>query len=174
VAVGGTFANGVKTAAYGYLFNHLMHITGGRNTGSRNIFGHTALAVEGSGVFSYGNDTGLGSDPLAYIESQSKLRDQVITIVPTTPEQDASALHYFMSKPGLNSVDLIDTCACRSNGAATAAGLPGASVPSLPSSVAANALTVQGAQTFFIPRGGSIPAQLSGIIRQRFTPPNIP
>ncbi|KQU90987.1 hypothetical protein ASC78_18525 [Variovorax sp. Root318D1] len=153
--------------------NDLMHITGRRRRDSNNIFGHTALAVQGAGVYSYGNDTPLGSGPLSYIQSQSTLRDQVITVVPRTPSQDEAAYQYFISRPGMNSVDLIDTCACRSNDAAVAAGLTSAFIPSLPISVAVTATNAPGSQTFYIPRGGEIPPALLEII-QRFQPLNVP
>ena len=57
---------------------HHMVVTGGRREAT-NPFGHTAIGVTGAGIYSYGNNTPLGSSPLSYLESQSLLRDQLVT-----------------------------------------------------------------------------------------------
>jgi hypothetical protein len=149
-----------------------MHVTGGVRE-STNPFGHSALAVEGAGMFSYGNSTPLGSDPLAYIAAQSELRDQQITIIPTTPEQDAAALDYFVGKPGMNSVGIIDNCVVRCNEALGSAGIQNNAAP-FPGSLARETMQIPGAQTYYILKGGQIPQALVDTIRQRFTPPNVP
>ena len=69
----------------------LVVVTGGRREAT-NPFGHTALGVTGAGIYSYGNNTPLGSSPLSYLDSQSQFRDQQVTIIPRTPEQDRAAL----------------------------------------------------------------------------------
>jgi hypothetical protein len=56
-------------------------VTGGSRERS-NPFGHTAVGVTGSGIYSYGNNTALGSGPMAYISDQAKYTDQTITIIP--------------------------------------------------------------------------------------------
>jgi hypothetical protein len=66
-------------------------VTGGRREAT-NPFGHTGIGVSGAGIYSYGNNTPLGSSPLGYLESQRLLRDQLVTIIPRTPEQDQAAL----------------------------------------------------------------------------------
>ncbi|EJL79761.1 RHS repeat-associated core domain protein containing protein [Polaromonas sp. CF318] len=167
---GGKFRNGAATAAFGYLFNNLMHITGGMRERT-NPFGHSALAVEGAGMFSYGNNTLLGSDPLAYISKQSELRDQQITIIPTTAEQDAAALSYFAGKPGKNSVGIIDNCVVRTNEALGAAGISN-NAAAFPGSLARETMKIPGAETYYIPKGGQIPQALIDTIKQRFAPPN--
>jgi hypothetical protein len=170
---GGKFANGALTGAFGYLFNNLLHVTGGQRYDSKNFFGHTGLAVEGAGMFSYGNDTGLGSDTLTYLTSQSEVRDQTVTLIPTTPQQDATALRYFVRKPGMNSVGYLDNCAVRTNEAIWLTGNQiGPEV--FPSTLAGQTSAMPGAGTWFIPRGAPIPADLAQIVRQRFTPPNVP
>lgn len=166
---GGDARQGAFTAAYAHLFNDLMHITGEQKPGSYNIFGHTAVAVEGAGVYSYGNDTPLGSDVLQYINDQSKMRDQWVTIVPRSVAQDEGALRYLASKPGMNSVNLIDTCAVRSDGAVRAAGLTVSKVSWLPEATRNEAMSQPGASTFFIPKGGVIPQGLIDTAR-RFNP----
>jgi RHS repeat-associated protein len=169
---GGQFANGAVTAAMGYLFNDLMQITGGMKD-TKNPFGHTALAVEGAGLFSYGNDTPLGSDPLAYITKQAEMRDQLVTIIPTTREQDAAAVEYFSTKPGMNSVGTFDNCSVRTSEALMAAGVPVTGSP-FPGGAARQTATLPGVQNFYIPKGGQVPPALNDVIRQRFTPPSAP
>lgn len=169
---GGEFKSGATTAAYGFMFNYLMHITGGMREGT-NPFGHTALAVEGAGVYSYGNGTLLGSDPLAYIKDQSLVRDQLITIIPTTPQQDAVAIEYFGTKPGMNSVGILDNCAVRTSEALMVSGVP-VSGSVFPGGLARQTSTLPGVQNFYITKGGAIPQALVDIVRQRFTPPSVP
>lgn len=169
---GGKFRNGALTGAYGYLFNHLMHITGGMREGT-NPFGHSALAVEGAGLYSYGNSTPLGSDPLSYITDQSLVRDQLITIIPTTSQQDAAAVEFFSTKPGMNSVGILDNCSVRTSQALQVSGVP-IDGSGFPGALARQTATLPGVQTFYIPKGGAIPQALVDIIRQKFTPPSVP
>jgi Mor family transcriptional regulator len=124
-------------------------------------------------MFSYGNNTPLGSDPLAYITSQSALRDQQITIIPTTPEQDAATVSYFLGKPGMNSVGIVDNCVVRSNEALGSAGIQNNAAP-FPGSLARETMKIPGAQSYYIPKGGQIPQALIDTIRQRFTTPSVP
>lgn len=99
-----------------------------------NPFGHTALAITGRGVFSYGNGNGgdgsnIIRDSLAeYIARESGRRRTVIWVIPTTPAQDAaaaaagSAMDHAspVSKEGL----IFDNCSSRSHGLLDAAGIP--------------------------------------------------
>lgn len=124
-------------------------------------------------LWGYGNNTLLGSDPLAYITAQSELRDQQITIIPTTPAQDAAALNYFLSQPGMNSVGIIDNCVVRCNEALGAAGIQNRAAP-FPGSLARETMRIPSSQTYYIPKGGPIPQALIDTIRQRFTPPSVP
>jgi len=137
-----------------------------------NPFGHIGIAIEGNGLFSYGNGTPLGSSPLAYVLSQSELRNQMLVLIPTTSAQDAASLAYFLNHPGMNSVGNIDNCAVRTNESLRAAGISN-DASAFPGSVAREAASIPGAQTFLIPQGGSIPPALQEIIL-RFSPPNIP
>jgi hypothetical protein len=169
---GGKFANGATSATFAFLYNHLMHITGGMREGT-NPFGHTALAVEGAGLFSYGNNTPLGSDSLAYITEQSKVRDQLITIIPTTPQQDVAAIEYFVAKPGMNSVSILDNCSVRASEALIAARVP-VDGSLFPGGLARQTAKLPGVQTFYIPKGGQVPSALVDIIKQRFPPSSVP
>jgi RHS repeat-associated protein len=150
----------------------IVVIGGGVRDGSLNLAGHIAVGVTGAGVFSYGNDTPLGSSLDTYIGSQRAFRNQTVTIIPTTAAQDAAALAYLMGEPGMNNVGLVDNCAVRTNSALAAAGISDSAAP-FPGSVARAAMDLPGSQNHFIPQGGEIPASLVSALRQ-FAPPNVP
>lgn len=139
-------------------------IGGGMRNDSYNFFGHVGMAITGYGMFSYGNDTGLGSSVAGYIQSQSQFRSQLITLVPTTAAQDAAAAYYFALKhPDKNDVGYLDNCAVRVNEGVMAGGLPSLETP-FPGGLSRAAGMLPGAQTFFIPQGGQIPAALLNIL----------
>jgi RHS repeat-associated protein len=167
---------GINTYAYGGsaptiaidpLGMDIVVVTGGVRETS-NPFGHSAMAIQGAGMFSYGNGTPLGSSPLEYIQNQSRIRKQVVTIVPTTPKQDAAALNYFLRHPGMNTVGTIDNCAVRTNEALGAASITTSALP-FPGSVAREVMSIPGAQTFYVPKGGDLPQPLLDAIH-RFAP----
>lgn len=138
-------------------------IAGGHIAGSYNIFGHVAMAVTGGGVFSYGNDTNLGSNVQAYIVSQMALRNQVVTYIPTTPAQDTQMLMFFKLHPGRNSVGIFDNCAARTNQALNAGGVPTHDIP-FPGGLSGDVGNLPGTQQFFIPQGGPIPPDLLNLL----------
>jgi len=138
-------------------------IAGGQATGSYNIFGHVANAVTGNGVFSYGNDTNLGSGVQAYIQSQMALRNQVITFIPTSPAQDQQVLAFYALHPGRNSVGLADNCAARTNLALNAGGVPTQDIP-FPGGLSGDVGNLPGAQQFYVPQGGPIPPALMNLL----------
>jgi RHS repeat-associated protein len=91
-----------------------------------NPFGHTAIAITGQGVFSFGNSTKFGSSLSDYVDREAPRRDTAIYIIKTSPEQDAAALKEALSqvqKGKLTGV-LIDNCSTRSNAILSAAGIP--------------------------------------------------
>jgi RHS repeat-associated protein len=150
----------------------IVVVTGGTRDGSVNIAGHSAVGVTGAGIFSYGNQTPLGSSVESYVSSQANDRDQVITIIPTTLAQDAAALRYLLEHPGMNGVGYIDNCAARTSGALTAAGFDmGTSL--FPRGVGRDAANLPGAQTYTVPQGTSAPASLTDALKP-FAPPNVP
>jgi hypothetical protein len=63
-----------------------------------NPVGHTAIAITGKGVFSFGNKTPLGSSTTGYLEREAPRRDQIVTIIKTTPEQDQAAYNALMNQ----------------------------------------------------------------------------
>ena len=96
-----------------------------------NPVGHTALCISGAGVFSFGNNTPLGSSCTDYLKKQASRRDTIVRIIHTTPAQDAAALAYLRSfgnsglpKTSSPTGDVNDNCATRANNALDAAGIP--------------------------------------------------
>lgn len=163
---------GTNTYAYGHS-NPLTYIdpdgldalviVGARRSDSWNFMGHAGNAVTGAGMYSYGNDTDLGSDPTAYLTSQGALRDQLVTYIPTTPDQDAAMLKFYSRYPGRNSVGLVDNCAVRTDLALKAAGLPVHDDP-FPGQLGADVGNLPGAQQWFIPQGAPIPDALQALL----------
>jgi RHS repeat-associated protein len=113
-----------------------------------NPFGHTAIAVTGSGVYSYGNGTGLGSSFTGYLSREAPRRNSSVIVINTTPQQEARIL------AGLKGTsdnlppwifgkipDPTDTCATRTKGALEQGGMgdPYSMPPSFPSDVAGQA-----------------------------------
>jgi hypothetical protein len=138
-------------------------IAGGIATGSYNPFGHVANAVTGSGVYSYGNGTNLGSGVQSYIQTQMALRNQVITYIPTSPAQDQQVLAFYALHPGRNSVGLADNCAARTNQALNAGGVPTQDIP-FPGGLSRDVGGLPGAQQFFVRQGGPIPQGLMNLL----------
>ncbi len=99
-----------------------------------NPFGHTAIAITGEGVYSFGNGWFPGKSLEDYLLREAPRRDTVVYIIHTTPAQDAVALAYLKNKIGtpLRGV-LKDNCSTRSNNALDAAGIPrlGPQIPGL-------------------------------------------
>lgn len=103
-----------------------------------NPFGHSAIAVTGHGVYSYGNETPLGSSLKTYLQDQSSKRDSSVFIIKTTPEQDQKVIDFLTSTykdnklPNFKKEVLLDvmtlglyeadTCAGRVKNAAKASG----------------------------------------------------
>jgi len=128
-----------------------------------NIFGYVGSAVQGYGMASYGNDTDLGSSVGDYLSSQSLVRNQQVTIIPTTPLQDALARAFIKNHPNKNDVGKLDNCAVRTNELLNAAGVPTNDVP-FPGGTARDVQSIPGATTYYIPQGGPIPGPLLNAI----------
>ena len=93
-AVGGDAAVANAVVTIETQNNALLNIYGVKKPDSINLLGHSAVALTGLGMYSFGNDTPLGMSTSEYIGKQSRLRDQVITFIPTTPEQDKQMQNY--------------------------------------------------------------------------------
>lgn len=157
----------------------LLVITGGWK-GGINIFGHSAIAVTGSGTYSYGTgylDTPLGMSTAQFLSDQSAMRELTLTVIPTTPEQDAAALQYLRDHPDEMGVGKFDNCASRTLGAINAAGvsLPTAGIlPDTPQDAELAAAALSNARTVTIPMGGNLPYTTIGQFNPMSTAPTGP
>ena len=136
----------------------IMVITGGVRDGSKNVFGHIASSIQGFGMASYGNSTDAGTSTLAYLVAESYSRVQQVTVIPSTPLQDARAVN-FVGKNPVDKITLLDNCAVRTNQLLNAAGIKTAGIP-YPGGTARDAALLPGAVTYTIPQGGAIPPAL--------------
>jgi RHS repeat-associated protein len=144
---------------------------------SGNPIGHTAIAISGAGVYSFGNATPAGLPLTDYLKREASRRNTDVYVIKTTPAQDAAALKYLRSFPnttlggGLWHI-LVDNCAARANGALDAAKIPypiikdggrGTTLlPSMPGTAGLRAMGA-GAPRISIPRGSQqIPPALLG------------
>jgi RHS repeat-associated protein len=96
--------------------------------GSRNVFGHIALATTGQGVQSVGNGDNAGrnyshASTTSYLASQAMKRDTLLFTVRTTVEQEQKINAYFDSLANVKSGNFADNCATRTSEALRAAGL---------------------------------------------------
>ena len=96
-----------------------------------NPIGHTASAVTGAGLYSFGNNWPGGGSLIDYLRREAPRRNTTIHVIKTTPAQDAAALAYLRKYPDTTlpgdfwSVYFSDNCSTRSNRALDAAGVPG-------------------------------------------------
>lgn len=145
----------------------IMVIEDGPTAG--NPIGHTAIAVTGHGVYSFGTNTPLGSSTTDFLKMETPRRDQTITIIKTTPEQDQAAVNALTQQNDKGGINLYpDNCAARSNAALDAAGVP-AIAPvvnpsngtvimhdqSIPGSGGERAQQTSGSQTTVIPKNST-------------------
>ena len=96
--------------------------------GGRNPLGHTAAATTGSGVYSQGNNARPGSSVVDYVRRELGRRDTRLTIIETTPEQEATILDHLMLTSAHDLTNLFpdflfDNCASRTSDALASAGL---------------------------------------------------
>jgi RHS repeat-associated protein len=90
-----------------------------------NPIGHTAVAVTGYGMFSFGNDTKLGSSTSEYVETQAARRDTTLYVIKTTPEQDKAVVDTMMKEDEKGGIGVVtDNCSSRSNRALDTIGVP--------------------------------------------------
>lgn len=129
---------------------------------SGNPFGHAAIAVTGSGVYSFGNTAGPGSSLTAYLQREAARRDTEIKIISTTPEQNKRILDYLRGKR--DDVGYFDNCAVRTTNALRTGGLsvrdPNGTA-GFPEGIRRAMNNLPGT-TVIIPRYGAVPPSLSG------------
>jgi RHS repeat-associated protein len=154
-----------------------------------NPVGHTALAITGRGVFSFGNGRELatdakgnimGGDVAGYVYRESQNRRTFLYIIKTTPDQDAAieaALRGIAeNEPALqeSSSILVDNCSVRSNRGLDAGDIPnghrktGRTIgPNVPGSSGQRAM-LTGASGQELPQGaGWLPTSLEQFMPQR-------
>jgi RHS repeat-associated protein len=88
-----------------------------------NPIGHTAIAITGNGVYSFGNDVELGSSLAAYLLREAPRRNSVVYVIKTNSKQDAAALAYLTQGFPQPLGKIWDNCSSRSNAALDAAGI---------------------------------------------------
>jgi RHS repeat-associated protein len=145
-----------------------------------NPIGHTAIAVTGQGIFSFGNSTPLGSSTTDYLSQQSSRRDTTVYVIKTTPEQDKAAVNAALQQDQKGTVNTYpDNCSDRTNKILDAAGVPPAQVqgpaspyipPSHPDSAVPGTAGVRAeeaqhkdpskVETILIPKGSAVPDSL--------------
>jgi RHS repeat-associated protein len=91
-----------------------------------NPIGHTAVAITGQGVYSFGNNAKCGSSLAAYLLREAPRRNTIVYIIKTTPAQDAAALAELQKFGKCNRTlpKAFGNCSDISNRALTAAGIP--------------------------------------------------
>jgi RHS repeat-associated protein len=124
-----------------------------------NPFGHIAVAVSGSGVYSFGTPHPYGSSTAAYLASQVAERGVQVALLNTTPEQE-SILKKSMSDHHGGYGFVKNNCSTAVGQAMKEAGLTNSDPSTLPGFTFYDALSIPGAQYFYIPKGGVIPAAL--------------
>jgi RHS repeat-associated protein len=167
-----------KTDSDGHSPN-IMVIEEGAGPG--NPIGHTAIAITGRGVESYGTATKPWANTTEFLKSESAKTNISITIIKTTPEQDKAAAGALDKIDKDNKpMEILggDNCSTRPNAALDAAGVPEkmtitspVAYPSndrdMPGSAGARAQAVPDSETTEIPKGStSLPP-----VVQQFNPP---
>jgi len=166
---------------------------------TKNPIGHTAIGITWKGVYSMGNadeeperdkkNNILGGSVEDYLEREAPRRDTVITIIKTTPEQDAAIAAKLEEIAGsrdkiTEKTILTDNCSIRVNEALDAAKIPSGGVrispgepldrgqeigrlnPVIPGSAGQRARAVPGAQVYKIEKGSALTAEIKKIIVQ--------
>jgi len=158
------YANGNPVANVDPMGLRTAIIINGATSG--NPFGHTAIATTGSGIYSYGNSTQLGSSLTAYLSRESSRRNSEVIIINTTPEQELAINKYLKGTkddipPWMLGLipDPTDSCATRTNAALSSAGMidPYTIGSSFPTDVVGQAALWQAAQggiNYSIPKNG--------------------
>jgi hypothetical protein len=137
--------------------------------GGENPFGHSGIAVTGSGLYSFGNSTALQSSVTGYLEQQAQIRSTTLVILPTSSSEEQKILTYFQKFPqnfldpnaGITNTN---TCATLTGNALLSAGLltqqlggtPGALI--FPYSQLQFVRQIPGAILLTILRNGQVPA----------------
>ncbi|MDP9123056.1 MAG: DUF6531 domain-containing protein [Pseudomonadota bacterium] len=125
-----------------------------------NPFGHIAIAFTGSGVWSFGTvGSPQGGSMSSYWIDQARRRDMTVTIIPTTPAQEA-AMKGAMSKAMSDAYsETSNNCADAVAKAMRAGGLTG--FGTFPRWTSESAQSLPGAVTSTFPMGSFMPSILN-------------
>lgn len=94
--------------------------------GGNNPFGHTAIALSNSGLYSFGNSVALGTSVTKYLSNQLEIREMWAVLIPVSNEQAQRAMIYlgqFPKNRPNEGIDLVTTCATRTGNVLRMAGL---------------------------------------------------
>ncbi len=139
-------------------------VAGSRREGGVNILGHVGFGASRNGMYSYGNDTPLRSSVREYLKSQGRLRDQYVTLLPSTQNSTDAVASYMNSfHPDLNGVGIIDNCAVRVSTGLRYGGIK-ISPSILPGSVILDASGQEGAKSWFLKQGEPLPKELDDLL----------
>ena len=138
----------------------------------KNPIGHTAVAISGHGVYSFGNAYPLGGSTERYLLREAERgRNTIVFVIKTTQDQDAAALRYLsgFDSNGLPKFEVgvigNDTCASRSSEALVQSGLSNIRTqhPWNAAAIAQEAAFLSGGGGYLIRQGAtSIPEVLKG------------
>jgi RHS repeat-associated protein len=138
---------------------------------SGNPAGHTAIAITGRGVYSFGNAQGRGSDReniirgslKDYLKRELPNRDTKVYLIKTTPAQDAAAAQALEISDAydpqiVSETIAADNCSLRANRGLDAAGIESGPIPpNLPGSAGARAVNSEAfAGALEIPRNSNL------------------
>ncbi|WP_185973456.1 MULTISPECIES: RHS repeat protein [unclassified Mesorhizobium] len=101
-----------------------VHIVYGKQrVDSKNVFGHVSVLVDGKGVYSPGTGTPFGSSAKDFMGQQIPVRDQVVTTIKTTKDQDEKIADYYVKKGDQTAPMLTNNCADQLSSALKSAGI---------------------------------------------------
>jgi len=120
-----------------------------------NPVAHTAIAIRGAGLFSYGNNTPIGSSLASYLSREAAKRTTEVFVIRTTSDQDDAALASLTQSAAEPVGVTIGNCSQKTNRALDAAGVPSGHFYLFPGSAGRRAAGAEhGANTYFLfPQG---------------------
>ena len=95
----------------------------------RNPFGHSAIAFQNAGVYSFGNDTKIGTSLESYLKREAPRRDSWVFLLQADRSKVLSARTYLDSLAGTPVEVAPDNCARRTNEALRRLGYKDVSNP---------------------------------------------
>jgi RHS repeat-associated protein len=152
-----------------------------------NPFGHTAIAITGRGLVTYGNGNPdepgtniLGGGVRGYLDREAPKRSSMVWVMRTPPGRDDAAwnkageINYFRPPIALSTI-FLDNCALRSNEILDAAGIPNNNwfLPDTYPGTAGMRAADYGGSPIFIPQAPNarfVPLESSGYDLNQFEP----